>query len=87
MTTWCIYIFLRPIIKNQHQPMHLKPIILLIASIFCTIIKAQNISGYVVDATSNEALISAAIYSPESNTAALSNDYGFFSLKQDDTTL
>ena len=73
---------MRPIIKNQ--PMHLKTIATIIASIFCTIIKAQNISGYVVDAKSNEVLISASIYSPESNTAVLSNDYGFFSLKQED---
>ncbi len=64
--------------------MHSKIIIILIASIFCTIIKAQNISGYVVDATSNEVLIGATIYNPESKAATLSNDYGFFSLKQDD---
>ncbi len=43
---------------------------------------AQNftVSGYVKDSASSEAIVGATIYEATTNTAVISNEYGFFSL-------
>lgn len=46
----------------------------------------QNISGYVRDASSGEALIGAVVQVNESKTATSTNSYGFFSLNVPEST-
>ena len=41
----------------------------------------RTISGIISDAASGESLIGVNIYNPEKNTGAISNEFGFFSLK------
>lgn len=44
-----------------------------------------SLTGYVVDASSNEKLIGATIHDLNSNCGVVSNEYGFFSLKTSNT--
>lgn len=51
--------------------------------IFIFEVKSQDftISGIISDAASGESLIGVNVYNPEKNTGAISNEFGFFSLK------
>jgi len=49
--------------------------------------KTKNISGYIKDAESGEALFGAHIYDTNSNQGVYSNNYGFFSITTNELTV
>ena len=59
-----------------------KYILLLSCNLVGVSVFAQNftVSGYVKDSASSEAIVGATIYEATTNTAVISNEYGFFSL-------
>ena len=48
---------------------------------FSAIAQDFSISGYVKDSASSEVIVGATIYEATTNTAVISNEYGFFSMR------
>ena len=46
-----------------------------------TFSQSFSISGYIKDSASSEAIVGAMIFEPTTNTAVLSNEYGYFSIQ------